>query len=454
MNAQPSGASLLSEGAQNVTNESVATTGELLDQHQQHSDSTAYVWYVIALLTIVNGFNFIDRMALSVLLPAIKADMVLSDGQLGLLMGLAFALFYAVSIIPIARWADRGNRRNIVATALATWSIMTALTGAAQNFWHLFATRVGVGAGESGCTPPSHSIICDYVPLKRRSGAFAIFVSGGVAGTMLGMACAGWLSETIGWRATFVVLGVPGVALAILIRLTLREPARGALDGVKEYDTKPSFCRTLRFLWESRTYKLIMLYSLTSGFVYYGLTQWWPSFYARSFQLSLSSIGLYLGVALGAGSGIGMLIGGVLSNKGAQRDVRLPLIISAVGMCLAIPAAAGSLLVPSAFASISLVFVMGMFSSVANGPVLAALYSVVPPSMRATAGAVAIFFSSVLAFGLGPSSVGLLSDLLEPWGTDALRYAMLVVVCLIPITVIALYVAAGSMSADRKRIRN
>ncbi len=413
-----------------------------------------YVWYVIALLTIVNVFNYMDRMALSVLLPSIKADLALSDAQVGLLAGFAFALFYAICGIPIARYADRGSRRNLIAVALATWSIMTALCGVAQNFWQLFAARVGVGAGEAGGLPPAQSIICDYIPLHRRSGIFAIHSFGLIAGMMVGMALAGWLAEMVGWRWTFAALGLPGVAVAILVRFTLREPARGLLDVGSVDNVSRDRGRIVAFLWQCRTYRLLMLFFVSHGFVYCALTQWWPSFYARLFNLSLSSVGVYVGVSLGVGSMIGLLLGGALSNKGARRDVKLPLTIGAGAMCLALPSALGSLFVPSASISIALVLVTGVFWSVPNGAVLATLYSVVTPSMRATAGAITIFFSSVLGFGLGPTFVGLLSDALAPrWGVEALRYALLAPACLMPLTAFALYAAAATSAADLQRIR-
>jgi MFS family permease len=423
--------------------------------------STTYVWYVIALLTIVNVFNYMDRMALSVLLPSIKADLALSDGQVGLLVGFAFALFYAICGIPIARYADRGIRRNVIAISLTVWSIMTALSGAAQNFWQLFMARVGVGAGEAGGLPPAQSILCDYVPVERRSGVFAIHSFGLIVGMMLGMALAGPLSEIIGWRWTCVALGLPGIGVAFIVRLTLREPARGVLDrkaAVKETkaarDESLSPLATLVVLWRCRTFKLLMLSTVMHGFIYCALTQWWPSFYARSFGLSLSSVGLYLGVGLGCGSGLGMLIGGLLSNKGAQRDTKLPLLLGAAGMCLAIPASLGSLLAPSVGVSIMLVFVTGLLWSVPSGPQVATLYSVVPPGMRATAGAISIFFSSVVGFGLGPTFVGFLSDLLASrLGVESLRYALLAPICLMPIPAMVLYAAALAAPADMQRAR-
>lgn len=413
--------------------------------------SSRYVWYVILLLFAVNVCNYVDRTALAVLLPLIKADLQLSDGQSGLLIGLGFSVFYAICGIPIARWADRGVRRNIIVIALTTWSIMTALSGAARNFWHLFAARIGIGAGEAGCLPPSQSLLCDYVPLQRRSGVFAIHSAGLVAGMMLGMALSGWLGETVGWRWTFVVLGIPGIALAMLVRFTLREPVRGSFDACTDDQPALSFSEVIAFLWQCRTYRLLTLLGATNGFVQYGLNQWWPSFYVRVFELSPSFVGLYLGMAIGAGSGIGLLIGGLLANKAARRDIRYPLMIGAAATALALPAALSSLFVPSATASIGLVSLATLFWSVSNGPIIASLMSIVLPRMRATAGSINIFFTSVLGFGLGPLCVGLLSDGLAPTlGMNALRYALVAPVCFIPVMVFILYAAAQRLPTDLK----
>lgn len=411
--------------------------------------SARYVWYVVLLLTVVNVFNYVDRMALAVLAPLIKADMDLSDAQLGLLIGFAFALFYAICGIPIARWADRGIRRNIIALALVTWSVFTVASGAAQNFWHLFLARVGVGAGEAGCFPPASSMLCDYVPLKRRSGVFAVHTFGIYAGMMVGMVLAGWLGETIGWRWTFLAFGLPGIAMAILIRLALREPARGFFDVVKDNEPALPFGRTVSVLWRCRTYRLLVLFLVVNGFVQYGLNQWWPSFYTRVFGLNLSSVGFYLGMALGVGSGLGLLIGGLLANKVVQRDVGRPLMIGAVATALALPAAFGTLFVSSALGSVLLVGLTALFWTVSHGPVLATMYSVTRPRMRATAGALYIFLMSVLGFGLGPFCVGSLSDFLAPsLGVQALRYAMLLPICFLPAMVIALYAAAKALPND------
>ena len=419
-----------------------------MDKH-----SAAYVRYVLALLFVVTMFNYMDRMALAVLSPLIKTELQLSDAQLGVLIGFAFSVFYAICGIPIGRWADRGVRRDIIAIAVATWSVMTALSGAAQNFWHLFLARVGVGAGEAGSIAPGASLLCDYVPLRRRAGALALFAFGSAVGILGGMALAGWLGEQLGWRATFVALGLPGLALAVVVRATLREPARGAVDAAGPETTTHSLAGTVRFLWRCRTYRWITLFLIANGFVQYGLNQWWPSFYARVFGLSLSSIGLYLGIAVGASSGIGVLVGGFVANKIGQRNLRMPLILSAIALSFSAPAAIVSLFVPSVEVSVGLVALTGLLWGVSNGPVLAAQYSVVTSSMRATAGSLTVFLTSVVGFGLGPFCVGVLSDALAPsLGSESLRYAMLAPMVATAVMVTALLAAAKTLHADLRAV--
>jgi predicted MFS family arabinose efflux permease len=423
------------------------------ERRRSPASSTSTVWYAISVLTVVNVFNYMDRMALSVLMPHIKADLHLTDTQLGLLVGFAFSLFYAVCTVPIARWADRGVRRDIIALAMAIWSVMTALSGAAQNFWQLLVARVGVGAGEAGCIPPSQSMICDYVPLERRPGIFAIHAFGASIGMMLGVSAAAWLGATIGWRWTFVALGLPGIAVAMIVRSTLPEPARGALDSPVSSNAAASFRETISFLWRCRSYRRVMVFAVGNGFLQYGMLQWWPSFYQRVFAIDASSMGLSLGMAIGVGTGAGVLIGGVLANKAAQRDARLPLLIAAAAVLLALPTAIGALLVPMASVSILLVGLLQFLLGATQAPAIATVYSVVIPSVRATAGSINLFFMSAIGFGLGPFCMGVLSDLLQPtFGAEALRYALLIPLCLLPLMVAALGMASRSVANDLKAV--
>jgi MFS family permease len=246
-----------------------------------------------------------------------------------------------------------------------------------------------------------------------------------------------------------VALGLPGIALAILVRLTLTEPVRGMVDGAQSKEPDPSIARTIGRLWRCRTYRLLVLYAVASGFFQFGISQWSPSFYMRVFRFDMASAGIYLGAAIGIGSGFGMLIGGWLSNAFSVRDVRLPLAIGSAAVLLALPIVLAALFASSAFGSLGLVSLMWVLWSVPTGAVVASAYSVLPPEMRATGGAVSVFLSSVLGFGLGPYCVGALSDVLTPaYGVQALRYSLLVPTCALPLMSILLCAAARRLPSD------
>lgn len=413
------------------------------------ASAARYVWYVVALLTLVNVVNYMDRTALAVLAPLIKVDLSLSDTDLGLLVGVAFALFYAICSLPIARWADRGNRRNIIALAMAAWSVMTAVSGTAQHFWHLFIARMGVGVGEAGGLPPAQSLLCDYVPPQRRTGIFAVHTCGLIAGAMLGMVLAGWLGASIGWRSTFFVLGAPGLVLALVVYSMLREPARGRFDAIASNSAAHSLRSAIGVLWRCRTYRLLVAFLTLNQFIQVGLLQWWPSFYARVFGLSLTDVGLSLGLAFGAGSGVGVLLGGWIGNQAGKRSPRLPLLIGAAALVLTLPAVGISLFVTSTAASLLLVSLAQLLWGLLAGPVYAPLFSVVPSQARATAGAIVILAQSGVGAGLGPLCVGFLSDYMTPtFGSDALRYAMLGPLILFPLLVLTIYAATKTLLHD------
>ncbi|MAK11339.1 MAG: MFS transporter, partial [Rhizobiales bacterium TMED83] len=221
----------------------------------QHDEIYRVRHYALAILVVVYTFNFIDRQILSILLQPVKDDLGLSDTAMGMLTGFAFAAFYATLGIPIARFADRSNRRNLVAWALGIWSLMTALSGLAQNFWHLLAARIGVGIGEAGCSPPAHSMIADYYPAEQRATALGIYSLGIPLGIMFGLFAGGWINELFGWRAAFFVVGLPGILLALIVRFSLREPPRGMAEGRSDSADQPSVGETLTYLWAKKSFR-------------------------------------------------------------------------------------------------------------------------------------------------------------------------------------------------------
>jgi predicted MFS family arabinose efflux permease len=390
--------------------------------------SQRYVVYAIGLLAAINMVNYMDRMVLSVLLPHIKADLALSDTQLGLLTGFAFALFYAAFGIPLARWADRGNRRNLISLALTVWSIMTAACGLAQGFLHLLLARVGIGVGEAGCIPPSHSLISDYVPPERRSTALSIHTAGATVGIIVGLGLGGWLGTVIGWRLTFLAVGAPGLLIAVVLRLTLREPPRGHADGIQaDSSAAPNLKEVLAYLWGQRSYVHLVGAFAFGSFAAFGLSQWMPSFYVRSFGMSTAAVGVLFGLAYGAGEGLGTLIGGPLADMLMKRDRRWGLWLGALSYAGSVPIMLGVFLTQSMKLAVALTFISFVVVGLPNGPLFAAVQSVVAPRMRALASAVTMFSAAVFGIGAGPFVVGVLSDIMNPWaGEQSLRYALVI----------------------------
>lgn len=309
--------------------------------------------YALGVLVAVYTFNFIDRQILSILLQPIKVDLDLSDSQLGLLVGVAFALFYATLGIPIARFADRGNRRNLIALALAIWSGMTTLSGLAQNFWHLLVARIGVGVGEAGCSPPAHSMLADYYPVNRRSTALGVYSLGIPVGIMFGFIAGGWMNELFGWRAAFFVVGVPGLILALLVRFTVREPVRGMSDGQAVSGDLPGVAETFAHLWRKRAFRHLAFGAALTAFVGYSVVSWVPAFLIRSHGMQTGEAGSYLGIILGIPGGIGIALGGYLADRFGARDRRWYLWIVTVSLLVALPFSLGVFLAPGPYLALA-----------------------------------------------------------------------------------------------------
>jgi predicted MFS family arabinose efflux permease len=416
--------------------------------------SNRYVVFAVAILALTNLVNYMDRMVLSVLLPSIKEELLLSDTQLGLLTGFAFALFYAAFGIPIARWADRGVRRNIIALALTVWSAMTALSGAAHNFIHLLSARIGIGVGEAGCIPPGHSLISDYVPVERRSTAFGVHTAGATVGSFIGLALGGWLASVIGWRLTFLTMAVPGLVLAVVIRFGLREPPRGYADGVKTESAAPDVKDVLIYLWSCRSYIHLVAVFAIACFGAFGIAQWMPSYYVRSFELSTATVGFLFGTAFGIGSTIGTVAGGPLADRLMKRDRRWGCWIGIIAYAVALPCYVGVFLAPTAVASIALFMIAEIAASVVNAPLFSMIQSVVSSRMRALASAVTMFGASVVGLGGGPFVTGVLSDLLAPrFGDESLRYALMIMALFLGWPIFHFWRASKTIRQDIERIR-
>jgi MFS family permease len=261
--------------------------------------STGAKRYALGVLVLVYTFNFIDRQILAILLPAIKAEFAIDDKVLGFLAGPAFAVLYATLGIPIAFLADRSNRRNLIALALAIWSGMTALSGVASNIFQLVIARIGVGIGEAGCSPPAHSMIADYYPPEKRSTAMGLYTLGISGGIMIAYLAGGWVAENIGWREAFFIVGIPGILLALIVRFTIQEPVRGTSENRSDSGDRPGILAVARYLLSRRSFLHMAAGAGLASFSGYAFLSFYPSFLIRSFSMSLSTVGLYLGLILG-----------------------------------------------------------------------------------------------------------------------------------------------------------
>src|SRR5437762_213438 len=396
--------------------------------------SPAYRSYALGLLVVVNVFNFLDRQILSILLEPIKRDLRLSDTALGFLTGLAFALFYTVAGIPIARWADHGVRRSIIALGLAVWSGMTALTGLAQTFTQLALVRVGVGVGEAACSPPAHSLLSDYFPPERRATALSILALGVPIGIMLGYLAGGWVNEFFGWRMAFFVVGLPGLTLAGVVRLTLREPPRGHSEGLQAGGptTRESLREVRRFLSGLRSFRHLSVAASLHAFCGYGALAFVPAFMIRVHGMTnTAELGAWLGLITGIFAGIGTFLGGTLSDRlaGKRQDARWYLWLPAGATLLGVPFTFLFYLWPEGRTALLLSIPGSILGPMWLGPTAAMTQGLVKVRMRATTSAILLFVINLIGLGLGPQTVGLASDLLTPvYGRAAIRYALLAVV--------------------------
>lgn len=384
--------------------------------------------YVLGVLFVTYTFNFIDRQILGILVEPIKQDLGVSDTQMGLLTGLAFALFYTVMGIPIARIADRANRRNLVALALTVWSGFTALQGLAQNYWQLLVFRIGVGVGEAGCSPPSHSILSDYYPPKERATALGIYSLGIPVGILFGFLVGGWMEQFFGWRWAFVVVGLPGLVLALVVRFSIAEPPRGHSEQRSgEQAEQPSVMEVFRYLAARRSFIHMAIGGGIAAFVGYGLITFAAAFFTRTHGLSSGELGTWLGLIFGIPGGIGVALGGRLADKFGEKDERWYLWVVAAAFAIMVPFAIMVFVVDTAPLALMFLAIPVMLGNFYQATTFAQTQTLVGLRMRAVASALLLFTLNIIGLALGPSAVGIISDLLAPaYGTDSLRWALLI----------------------------
>ncbi|HUQ13544.1 MAG TPA: MFS transporter [Novosphingobium sp.] len=391
------------------------------------SRAQPHVRLLLWLLLVVYIFNFIDRQIVNILAEPIARDLKLSDTQIGLMTGLAFALFYTVLGLPIARYADRPstNRARLIALALTMWSAMTAVSGMAQNFVQLLLARIGVGVGEAGCTPAAHSLIADSVPKERRSSALAFYALGIPIGSLLGAMIGGQLADTVGWRKAFVVVGLPGVFLAIVVLLFLRDPRRDATADAGPPRRILGNREALKEIFGSRAFLLLLAAGSAASFLSYGKTTWATIFFQRTHGLTPGEVGLWFGVFVGFAGILGTWLGGWIADRYGATNRRHVLTAPAIGMALAAPINFVGYMAGDWRVAMALLMIPTVLNSLYYGPTYSSTQGLVRPEARAVASATLLFFQNLIGLGLGPLFFGMLSDGVKPVaGEDSVRWVL------------------------------
>jgi MFS family permease len=410
---------------QTTVHERPPSSSSSLESAQCHTVGGPYAYYVLGVLFVVYIFNFIDRQILAILLQPIKEDLKISDTALGFLTGFAFALFYTFAGLPLARIADRWVRRSLIAISLATWSIMTAVSGLARGFTDLALARIGVGIGEAGATPPAHSLIADYFPPEKRATAFAVYASGIYVGVGLGFWIGGWINDNYGWRMAFFVVGLPGVLMALLVRLTVREPPRGLSDHLAGNTQEYTVREVWRFFSTLPAARNASLAGAFHAFVGYGLGAWIPAFFVRVHGMTPGSIGRWLSWITAIGGIIGAFAGGWIADRWVRTNPRARPYVGLIGVVLSIPPLFFTLLLANTEVALLALLPYNIATTLWLGPTVAIIQELVPPSMRAMASAVFLFIVTIIGLGAGPQVVGILNDLIGT--SDAVRYSLLYV---------------------------
>ncbi|QNA83346.1 MFS transporter [Sphingomonas sp. So64.6b] len=422
----------------------------------------------LGLLTLTYFFSYMDRQILAILLELIKADLKLSDTQLGLLAGFAFAIFYAGLGIPVARFADKANRRNIIAVSLALWSLMTALCGLAQNYVQLLLARIGVGVGEAGSSPPSHSIIADLYPAEKRASAMAIYSLGVVLGGGFGTMIGGWLASQYGWRIAIIAVGIPGIILAVVVRLFVVEPKRGLSDASRVADDglqhgaqqgpqdepMPSIWSAFADMWRNAAARhLVMAVTLTS-LIGYATTSWGPSYLQRSLGFTVGQVALIvapIAAIIGTVSGIG---GGRVADWAAKRwGIHAQSWMVGLLKCAALPFTLLFFMTDVPAVAIGAYVFNMLFANSYLGPTFAMLQGLAPLRMRAMWAAITLLVINMIGLGLGPTMIGVLSDAYVPYAgkEESLRWALLTAVAATPWAIFH-YWRAGVMLKRRQEM--
>ena len=382
--------------------------------------------YTLFLLVLVFTSSHVDRQIVAILQEPIKEAFQLLDWQLGLLTGLMFALFYATLGMPMAMWADRRNRRNLITFSITLWSAMTALCGAAMQFWQLLIARIGVGVGEAGSNPPSHSIISDLYAPEERGTAMAIFGLGVNFGVMIGFLIGGWVNEWVGWRWAFVVAGLPGLLIALMVRYTMLEPPRGYADGITERPPAPPFWSVASAMWQNSTIRHLIAANILISFAGYAAIAWSPVFLQRVMGFSTGESGTMLALAIGIGGGLGTFLAGYFADKWAKvsEGWRAWVVTAATAVYLPL----GYLCYTATDPMWATIWFIGpaALGGCYIGCNFAILQSQLGVEMRSVGAAINLFLLNIIGLGAGPVTVGAISDFMAPSvGVDSIRYGLM-----------------------------
>jgi predicted MFS family arabinose efflux permease len=402
--------------------------------------------FSLGLLLVLNITNHIDRQVMNILVEPVKRDLALDDGQIGMLIGGAFALFYTVAGIPIARLADRGNRRNLIAVSLVIWSSMTVACGFARNFAQLLCARIGVAIGEAGCTPPAHSMISDSFPPAQRATAISIYACGVPIGTLVGMAFGGYLTDQLGWQRAFWIVGAPGLLLALVVRFALAEPQRGAFDSDAGAAKMESLGETLRFMGGMASVRHMLVAASVQTLCMAGLGAFNASFLVRVHGLTLTQTGVQLGLIAGVIGGGSVLLAGRLADRLGARDLRWHWWVPGIGALVSVPFSIGAYTVGDARLAVALIALATIGNHMYSALGHVVLQALAKPRMRALTSASALFAMNLVGYGLGPIALGELSELFG--GGQGIRYALLALVSFLVWSSLHFFFGARSYRAD------
>ena len=412
--------------------------------------SPGYRYYALGLLTVVYVFNFIDRQIVVILQESIKQELGLMDWQLGMLSGFAFAVFYVTMGVPIARYADKNNRRNVISFSLALWSGMTALCGAAGNFWQLLLARIGVGVGEAGCSPPAHSIISDMFPVEQRATALSTYNMGINFGVFIGFLAGGWINEFFGWRWAFVAVGLPGVLFAIFVRMTLREPPRGMSEAKPIKADTPPMMDVFRLLWDRVSFRHMAMAAGLHAFVSYGVSGWMAPFLQRVHGLDSGETANWLAPVAALPAAAGAFLGGYLCDKYGKEDARMYIWIPAGAILLALPFQLWAYFIGEHSWAMLVYAIPVLLNACYLGPMLAMTHGLVSLRMRAVSSSVLFLVLNFIGLGLGPLVTGALSDYFgaSMGSGEGLRWALVVVTLTNVWAAIHYFMAARTLRGD------